>query len=231
MPDAQGLTDQLKLEEKAKRIRASPIDETKTVKEVFGDWQEWTFQLGLRRFLLNPLTGEWFVCDPVHETWISTEYHTGEVRFIPKGKYDYEAQKVGGEQEAVLSPAELAASSPPLPTEKISSSPTVCPSCNAALPRGHKFCGKCGMKVTVPELPMTGLPDQPDQKRHTKTAGTPHKKTHPGIPPAAPPSPPVAAEEMPKTARVCPSCHAPLPPGHRFCGRCGTEVDGPVSSS
>jgi hypothetical protein len=84
--------------------------------------------------------------------------------------------------------------------------------------------------VTLP----TGIPPE---------AGKSHKKTRPSPTPSErpvadelgaelavlPPSPPASTGDVSPT--VCPSCHAALPPGHRFCGQCGTEVDGPMSSS
>jgi ribosomal protein L40E len=213
MPDAQGSTDQIKLEEKAKRILASPKDETKTAQEVFGDLEEWILQLGSYRFLLFPYPGVWLFYDPVHDTWQDTGYHIGEVRFILKD--GDEAQEIRVVPQNELGPAEPAALPPPPPasTGKMSSSPTVCPSCHAELTPTATFCRKCGTNVDISSTP-------------SKTLDADELAAELAV---LPPSPPASTGEMSPT--VCPSCHAVLTPEDKFCRKCGTKVNTPPPPS
>ena len=57
-----------------------------TFQQVFGDLDEWVFQEGIFRFLLNPINRRWLFWDEFHNDWEDTGYYAGEVEFVWDGE-------------------------------------------------------------------------------------------------------------------------------------------------
>lgn len=57
-----------------------------TFKQIFGDFEEWIFEEGIFKFLLNPINRRWLFWDQVHNDWEDTGYYAGEVEFVWDGE-------------------------------------------------------------------------------------------------------------------------------------------------
>lgn len=81
----------------------------------------------------------------------------------------------------------------------------ICRNCNAAIPSGMKFCGKCGSPVSKPKTICTKCGSEiPEGMKFCGECGTP----------------------IVKQPRVCPNCGSQVADGMKFCGRCGNRMEG-----
>lgn len=119
-----------------------------------------------------------------------------------------------------------------------------CEHCGAALPAFALFCGECGRSVAAsplvapvvaptqpPTVPLVPTEPAVATKPEPEVEPAPEVEPEPVLPPSgvdepsaalapAPPSMPIPA------APACASCGAPADPDDRFCGDCGTPLDG-----
>ena len=56
-----------------------------TFKQIFGDIEDWVFEEGIFRFMLNPVNRRWLFWDRFHNDWEDTGYYAGEVKFVWDG--------------------------------------------------------------------------------------------------------------------------------------------------
>lgn len=57
-----------------------------TFRRVFGHLEEWVFNEGGFRFMLNPINRRWLFWNRFHDDWKDTGYYAGEVEFVWDGK-------------------------------------------------------------------------------------------------------------------------------------------------
>lgn len=113
-----------------------------------------------------------------------------------------------------------------------------CEHCGAALPAFALFCGECGRSVAAsPLVTSVVAPVQPPAV--PLVAAEPAGADEPAVEPEPEPEPEPAAEPAPEpapgpaplpaphpVAPACASCGAPADPDDRFCGDCGSPLDG-----
>jgi hypothetical protein len=71
-------SEQLRIEDKALQYAGRPFDPRKTPADVFGSMEDWSYNLGPYRLMLNPFNGEWLYWDDVHGTLEGTGWKAGE---------------------------------------------------------------------------------------------------------------------------------------------------------
>lgn len=125
----------------------------------------------------------------------------------------------GGEHEAAWRKYAPMAS----PAEKGKPLKAVCPSCEAQIDIGMRFCGYCGKP-----MPAGEERNQPEKARFCTNCGTAVKL---GMQSCANCGAPMKERRRPKpqlqpepAAPVCRACSSPLAPGKKFCTKCGTPV-------
>lgn len=124
------------------------------------------------------------------------------------------------------------------PVEQASAAPTAartCGSCGGSLVNEARFCHLCG-SATAPadsgDAPTTVLAKEPAGTLAGRTA-TPAFSSAPLAPEGGEAATIVSREPDPPPTSVlpaqpiCPSCHAAVSPGARFCRACGAQLDGP----
>lgn len=80
----------------------------------------------------------------------------------------------------------------------------ICPSCNASVPQGMKFCGKCGSPVVKPKVTCSNCGFEiPEGMKFCGECGTP----------------------VVKPPNICSKCGAEVAEGMKFCGRCGNRME------
>ena len=88
--------------------------------------------------------------------------------------------------------------------EAVQSETVICPKCNAAVPKGMKFCGQCGTPVEKPKCICANCGFEiPEGMKFCGQCGTP----------------------VAKQPQVCPKCGAEVAEGMKFCGRCGNRME------
>jgi len=111
-----------------------------TMRDVFGEMDDWIFELGAWKFLLDPVSRRWLYLDFAHDQYVDTGYSAGEVLFEL---------------------AEVAFTPPPRPrveAQPPQPAPAVCSGCGAALQPGWRFCGRCRTPIApqpAPAAPRT----------------------------------------------------------------------------
>lgn len=85
-----------------------------------------------------------------------------------------------------------------------------------------------------PERPQTSpMHIEPEPERPAPVLELVDEGLLPTEPPPQPPAVVGSGEEEMEQARsyICKSCHSQVPPGHKFCGRCGTPMPAEVASA
>jgi hypothetical protein len=72
---------QVKIETRLFQPIPKTLNSSMTIREVYGEIDEWIFELGAYQLLLNPFNRRWLYYDSVHDSWEDTGYNLGEVRF------------------------------------------------------------------------------------------------------------------------------------------------------
>jgi len=154
------------LEARFKDFAGSPLDQNMNVRDVFGDMDEWTLELGPYRFLLLPFNGEWWFYDSAHDYWKYTGYHAGEVKFIVNGEdIELRLRVAGSSGTGVPVRAGVFCTSCGAPVARglifvFRVAPHLCrrsrrfrfgrgfvTQCGAGVVEGAKFCTKCGKRL------------------------------------------------------------------------------------
>jgi hypothetical protein len=107
-----------------------------TMRDVFGEMDDWIFRLGIWEFLLDPVSRRWFYLDFAHDEYVDTGYRAGEV---------------------VFELADVAFT--PLP-RRAAEGPR-CPGCGVMVQAGWAFCGECGASVAARFCAECGAPVKP----------------------------------------------------------------------
>src|SRR4051794_10796139 len=101
-----------------------------------------------------------------------------------------------------------------------------CPSCEAELsfPNAGAPAAAPAAGPVVPGLP--GLPGMPGAPGPSAPPARPVETIVPTVGPIQIPAGFVLTEALMEQARsyICKKCYTPVPPGHKFCGRCGEVV-------
>lgn len=139
------ILSQLQIEMQLERSPASP-DKNRTVREIFGEMDQWVLHLGPYQFLLNPLTRVWFLFDSIHDEWRPTGYSAGTVIFSLDGEDIIVSPGKSHETPGIMTPPSSLAGS------IHQKSMINCPNCGASLPSSARFCRKCGKPIN-PEVP------------------------------------------------------------------------------
>ena len=80
----------------------------------------------------------------------------------------------------------------------------ICSNCNAIVPKGMKFCGKCGSPVSKPKIICVNCGFEiPEGMKFCGECGTPVKEP----------------------TKLCAKCGAEVKDGMKFCGRCGNRME------
>jgi pSer/pThr/pTyr-binding forkhead associated (FHA) protein len=100
----------------------------------------------------------------------------------------------------------------------------VCDSCDAFNPMTAQACASCGTALSL------GGPKKPVATTPRGTANQPAQQQPPGPSPRPRVTGAQAASASPAAAGApCTVCGTPIPPGHMFCGKCGTRVGAAAS--
>jgi hypothetical protein len=85
---------------------SNPLNLSMTIREVFGEIDEWILELGPFRLFLNPFNRRWLYYDPIHDSWEDTGYNLGEVRFFMEAD-ELRTEKILPENQIVAPQTEL----------------------------------------------------------------------------------------------------------------------------
>ena len=77
---------QCSIESRLQTPLAITLKKDDTFRWVFGDLEEWVFDEGNFRFMLNPINRRWLFWDNFHNDWEDTGYYAGEVEFVWDGE-------------------------------------------------------------------------------------------------------------------------------------------------
>jgi predicted RNA-binding Zn-ribbon protein involved in translation (DUF1610 family) len=61
------------------------LNNNSTFEQIFSDAEDWIFEEGVFRFMLNPVNRRWLFWDSFHNDWEDTGHYAGEVKFIWDG--------------------------------------------------------------------------------------------------------------------------------------------------
>jgi hypothetical protein len=136
-------TSQQQIEARAAAMAGVTPGPDQTMRDVYGEMEQWSFQLGPWEFLLDPVTRRWFVLDFAHNQYLETGYGAGEAVF--------ELVEGVGFTPPPLRPDRAP---PPAPVPTPAAVPTVgfCAKCGAAVEPGWKFCVKCKSPVAAADI-------------------------------------------------------------------------------
>jgi pSer/pThr/pTyr-binding forkhead associated (FHA) protein len=103
----------------------------------------------------------------------------------------------------------------------------VCDECDTLSVLSATTCSGCGATLGIVPRGSSSRSGASDQSRGARAAAAAASKG-----PSASPVPTPAAVPAAPSARVCSSCNAPVVPGQKFCGECGTRMpDGAASAA
>jgi pSer/pThr/pTyr-binding forkhead associated (FHA) protein len=108
----------------------------------------------------------------------------------------------------------------------------VCGRCDAYAPVDIGVCPACGAELGFPRRSMPASPPAVARAPAAASAAEPvlplavPEPPQPSVGPVVFPAGFVLTEALMEQARsyVCKKCYTPVPPGHKFCGRCGESV-------
>jgi hypothetical protein len=109
-----------------------------TMRESYGEMDDWIFHLGPWEFLLDPASRRWLYLDLAHNEYLDTGYGAGEAVFELAGEVGFAPPPRRPER----SPAPAASASPPTEPQA-----RFCMKCGAAVEAGWKFCAHCKAAV------------------------------------------------------------------------------------
>ena len=127
---------QQQIEARAAALAGVTPGPDQTMRDVYGELAEWTFQLGPWEFLLNPLDRRWYYLDFAHDQYLETGYGAGETVFELADEFGFKPPPLRPEREP--------APAPPPPVEPQA---RFCSKCGAAVEAGWKFCSQCKAAV------------------------------------------------------------------------------------
>jgi RNA polymerase subunit RPABC4/transcription elongation factor Spt4 len=222
---------QAAIERHLSQLLQNPFDIDKMPIEVFGDLEEWTFEIGPCKFMLIPLNQEWMYWVENLGVWKETGIKVGEAIFTFDGE-DLVVRKV-------------------IPDERLTNLRLVLRTGDGSLWSVNKE-GKAWVKKEgdqwvearppfdtesgnhAPDARYSPLPPFPPTQQTPEISetiscsqcgfiiakdsafcgkcGTPVKKVAVPIPP------------LPPQTKVCPNCSKSLGPNTKFCGGCGKPV-------
>jgi len=97
---------QVQIETRLFQPISQPLSSSMTIQEVFGEIDEWIFELGSYQLFLNPFNRRWLYYDTVHDSWEDTGYNLGEVRFFFEAD-ELRIEKILPEDQIVAPQTEL----------------------------------------------------------------------------------------------------------------------------
>lgn len=97
---------QVQIETRLFQPISQPLNSSMTIREVYGEMEEWIFELGSYQLFLNPFIRRWLYYDTIHDSWEDTGYNLGEVKFFLEAD-ELRIEKIPLEDQIVAPQTEL----------------------------------------------------------------------------------------------------------------------------
>lgn len=136
MVEKKSMEKQLEIEARFQKLSQEPLRPGETLQQAYGEYGDWSMEMGPYKLLLLPVNGEWVYYDFVHGEWAKTGYKAGEARFYLVGDEDIEVEEMmpGPKSKEKKAPA---------PQPGLIS----CSGCGASVNQDSRFCAYCGADV------------------------------------------------------------------------------------